>query len=130
MLLCPWKLPGRNTEAGCHLLLQGIFLTQELSLSPTSPVSPAMQADSCPAAPSEKQDIIQYYFMLFPTQNAPVWATGNYFCLSLHPFDKLAALRNYCFLFSHFLAHNKSFGFILSLYYPISPRGLLSNTGE
>ena len=26
--LCPWDSPGKNTEAGCHALLQGIFLTQ------------------------------------------------------------------------------------------------------
>ena len=28
MLPCSWYFPGRNTEVGCHLLLQGIFLTQ------------------------------------------------------------------------------------------------------
>ena len=28
-LLCPWDSPGKNTGAGCHFLLQGIFLTQE-----------------------------------------------------------------------------------------------------
>ena len=27
-LLCPWSFPGKNTGVGCHLLLQGIFLTQ------------------------------------------------------------------------------------------------------
>ena len=26
--LCPWDFPGKNTGAGCHFLLQGIFLTQ------------------------------------------------------------------------------------------------------
>ena len=25
-LLCPWSSPGKNTEVGCHSLLQGIFL--------------------------------------------------------------------------------------------------------
>ena len=29
-LLCPWDFPGKNTEVGCHALLQGIFLTQRL----------------------------------------------------------------------------------------------------
>ena len=24
-LLCPWDIPGKNTEMGCHFLLQGIF---------------------------------------------------------------------------------------------------------
>ena len=27
-LLWPWNFPGKNTGVGCHLLLQGIFLTQ------------------------------------------------------------------------------------------------------
>ena len=26
-LLCPWDFPGKNTEVGCHFLLQGIFPT-------------------------------------------------------------------------------------------------------
>ena len=29
-LLFPWNSPGKNTGEGCHFLLQGIFLTQEL----------------------------------------------------------------------------------------------------
>ena len=28
-LLCPWDFPGTGTGVGCHVLLQGIFLTQE-----------------------------------------------------------------------------------------------------
>ena len=28
-LLCPWNSPGKNTEVGCHSLLQRIFLVQE-----------------------------------------------------------------------------------------------------
>ena len=27
-LLCPWNSPGKNTEVGCHALLQGIFQTR------------------------------------------------------------------------------------------------------
>ena len=30
--LCPWDFPGKNSGAGCHFLLQGIFLTQGLNL--------------------------------------------------------------------------------------------------
>ena len=26
--LCPWDSPGKNTGAGCHALLQGVFPTQ------------------------------------------------------------------------------------------------------
>jgi len=29
-LLCPWNSPGKNTEVGCHALLQGIFPIQGL----------------------------------------------------------------------------------------------------
>ena len=31
-LLCPWDSPGKNTEVGCHFLLQGIFPTQGWNL--------------------------------------------------------------------------------------------------
>ena len=31
-LLCPWDCPGKNTGAGCHALLQGIFPTQGSNL--------------------------------------------------------------------------------------------------
>ena len=30
-LLCPWNSPGKKTGVGCHLQLQGIFLTQGLN---------------------------------------------------------------------------------------------------
>ena len=30
-LHCPWNFPGKNTGAGCHFLLQGIFPTQGLT---------------------------------------------------------------------------------------------------
>ena len=41
-LLCPWDSPGKNSGVGCHFLLQGIFLTQELNI-------PTWQADSLPS---------------------------------------------------------------------------------
>ena len=31
-LFCPWNFSGKYTRVGCHFLLQGIFLTQELNL--------------------------------------------------------------------------------------------------
>ena len=40
-LLCPWDSPGKNTGVGCHVLLQGIFLTQE-STEPALLTSPAL----------------------------------------------------------------------------------------
>ena len=30
--LCPQDFPGKNTEAGCHFLLQGIYSTQGVNL--------------------------------------------------------------------------------------------------
>ena len=43
-ILCVWDSPGKNTEVGCHFLLQGIFPTQGLNpgIEPTPLVSPAM----------------------------------------------------------------------------------------
>ena len=34
-LLCPWESPGKNTDVGCHFLIQGIFLTQGSKCPPT-----------------------------------------------------------------------------------------------
>ena len=31
-LFCPWNFPGKNIGLSCHLLIQGIFPTQELNL--------------------------------------------------------------------------------------------------
>ena len=31
--------PGKNTEVGCHALLQGVFLIQGLKPAPTPPLS-------------------------------------------------------------------------------------------
>ena len=40
-LLCPWNSPGKNTGAGSHSLLQGIFPTQGLNLC-LLPASPSL----------------------------------------------------------------------------------------
>ena len=42
-LLCPWNFPGKNTAVGCHFLLQGTFLSEELN-----PHLLVWQADSLP----------------------------------------------------------------------------------
>ena len=47
-LLCPWDSPGKNTGVGCHVLLQGIFPTQGLNLSPFCLLH--WQVDSLPLA--------------------------------------------------------------------------------
>ena len=48
-LLYPWDFPGKNTEMGCHFLLQGIFLTQG-----SNPRLLHGQADSSPLRHQEK----------------------------------------------------------------------------
>ena len=45
-ILCPWNLPGKNPGAGCHFLLQGIFLAQGSNLHLSH-----WQADSLPSSP-------------------------------------------------------------------------------
>ena len=59
-LLSLWNSPSKDTEVGCHFLLQGIFSTQGL----IEPKSPALQADSLPSEPpakpqSRKEGLIQ-----------------------------------------------------------------------
>ena len=44
--------PGKNPGVGCHVLLQGIFLTR--GSNPSLPASPALQADSLPTEPPGK----------------------------------------------------------------------------
>ena len=39
-LLCPCDFPGKNTEAGCHFLLKGIF--PDPGIEPASPTSSAL----------------------------------------------------------------------------------------
>ena len=39
-LLCPCDFPGKNTEAGCHFLLKGIF--PDPGIEPASPISFAL----------------------------------------------------------------------------------------
>ena len=50
-LLCPWNFPGKNTVAGCHFLLQGIFPTQA-----SNPILCLLQwqAESLPLVPPGK----------------------------------------------------------------------------
>ena len=55
---CLWDFPGRNPGVGCHFLLQGIFLTQELDSgllhcrqSMHCRWSHTLQADSLPTEP-------------------------------------------------------------------------------
>ena len=48
-LLCPWDFPGKNTGAGCHLLLQGN--PSDPGFETMSPASPALQADYFTAKP-------------------------------------------------------------------------------
>ena len=43
-LLCPWDHPSKNSEGGCHLLLQVVFLTR---IEPTSFASPALAGRFC-----------------------------------------------------------------------------------
>ena len=42
--LCPENFPGKNTRVDCHFLLPGDFPNP--GIDPTSPASPALQADS------------------------------------------------------------------------------------
>ena len=55
LLLRPWKSLGKNTGVGCHALLQGIFWTQGLNSSSTSPA------------------LVGWFFYHWATWEAPCW---------------------------------------------------------
>ena len=57
--LCPWDFPGRNTEVGCHFLLQVTFRTWKIFFFLTSPASPALQVASSPTEPWGKPKKMQ-----------------------------------------------------------------------
>ena len=54
--------PGKNTEEGCHFLLQEIFLTQDSNLQLLHLLH--WQADSLPLRHLQKEDIIQWIWCL------------------------------------------------------------------
>ena len=58
-LLCPWNFPSKNTGAGCHFLLQGIFPTQELNLHLFVP--PALVISFFTTAPPGKSSFFHRY---------------------------------------------------------------------
>ena len=55
-LPCPWNFPSKNTEAGCHLLLQGIFPIKHLIYRSNLHFLHLLhlQVDSLPLAPLGK----------------------------------------------------------------------------
>ena len=67
---CPWDSPGKNTGAGCHALLQGIFLTQ--GSNPRFLCFLHWQAGSLPLAPLVLRSVIWSLLLLikgFPEDN-------------------------------------------------------------
>ena len=73
-LLRPWDSPGKSTGAGCHFLLQGIYLTHgsNLNLSPTSPALAGRFFTT--ATPISKDDSYVYqmgttvYFLVYKVE--------------------------------------------------------------
>ena len=63
-LLSPWDFSGKNTEVGCHFLLQGIFLTKGLNLHLLHLLH--HQADSYHRATWEGQSAIPQYKIKSP----------------------------------------------------------------
>ena len=67
-LLCPWDFPGKNTEVGCHFLLQGIFLTQGSNLHLLH-----WQVGSLPLEPPVFTVVLRYRFTNQPCMNECVY---------------------------------------------------------
>ena len=71
-LLCPRDSPGKNTGVGCHFLLQGIFLTQELN--PHLLCLVHCQMNSLPLSrlrsPNGRKDIMAYNLSVHVNQSS------------------------------------------------------------
>ena len=72
--LCPCDSPGKDTEVGCHLLLQGIFPTQGLNLGLAS-----LRADSLPQS-HQGSPKNRHHFLGTPTGNMASWDYNSYEC--------------------------------------------------
>ena len=62
VVLCPWDSPGKNTEAGCHFLLQGIFPIQ--GLNPYLLCLLLWQMEFLQLVPLRKPKIAYGYFLI------------------------------------------------------------------
>ena len=62
--LCPWDFSNKNTGVGCHFHFPGDLPNP--GTEPTSPVSPALQADSLPTEPLGKPFFFSPYYLQTP----------------------------------------------------------------
>ena len=112
MLLCPRNLPGRNTGASCHFLLQGIFLTQEIN--PCLPhLLCLLQCRQILFLLCHRGSKTSNIILCFFHSKCSSFGHWELFMFVPASFDKLPALWNYCFLFSHFLAQKEKLRFHL-----------------
>ena len=65
----PWDSTGKNTEVGCHSLLQGIFPTQD---SNSSLASPSLRGGSLPAEPPAAKSLQSCPTLCNPTYGSPL----------------------------------------------------------
>ena len=104
-LLCPWSFPGKNTRMGCHFLLQGISLIQELN-----PHLLPQQADSLSLPHLGSQTICMSFPKCLFTSFAHFWTEffflllrclSHFYVLDINPFwDVYFQFAN---TFSHFV---------------------------
>ena len=83
-LLCPWYSPGKNTEVGCHALLQGIILTQEWNLHLLCLLH--WQEGSLPLVPPGKPLSLMGGLVLL-SRNIPTLSLRVYLCFNKLSFE-------------------------------------------
>ena len=77
-LLCPWDSPGKSTGAGCHALLQRIFLIQ--GLNPYLLHLPALAGGFFTTSATSWSINTKEYSILLYTEKGHVWTTMSYHC--------------------------------------------------
>ena len=104
--LCPWDSPGKNIGAGCHFLLQGIFLTQ--GLNPCLLLLPVLQVVSLLLSHQGRLLWIYYCSQLLFVGDGRVGGGPTFLLLNQHRSQSQSLLRLLKELFSQMLYADKA----------------------
>ena len=107
---CPWDSPGKNTEVGCHSLLQGIFWTQGSNpgLLHCRQILYHLSHQGSPKKPSKNRKVTRYMgntlkSIIFLQQITGIWKVIKY--LQKHQKYKMNrhTFSGKCVVFPHWI---------------------------
>ena len=93
-LLYPWDFLGKNTEVGCHFLLQGIFLTQGSNPHLLHPLH--WQTVSLPLAPPGKPSVKCVFVNIFSKSVHCLFILSTWAFAEQKLFQKVQFVKPFC----------------------------------